>query len=67
MDGEIRFIGDLQRLEVKPGDKFVLKVHGPLSDETCSRLKELMKEFLGPDAKVCVIAHDIDLGVLSEG
>ena len=43
----IQFIGHLQRLDLKPGDKFVLTVDEVLSHQTSDRLHLQWIEFVG--------------------
>lgn len=64
MDGEIRFLGDLQRLELKPGDMFVLSVDEHISHEMADRLKQTFAEATG-GAKVIVLGRGMKLGVVS--
>ena len=37
-ENEIRFLGDLERLDPKPGDKFVLSVDRPLTAHAHDRI-----------------------------
>lgn len=63
-EGEIRFIGDLQRLELKPGDILVLKVDFKLSDSARNALyREIRAAF--PDHRILILDTGIDMGVLS--
>lgn len=45
--GEIRFLGDLQRLQPQPGDVFVLTVDAELSAKQIDMLKERWKTAVG--------------------
>lgn len=40
-------MGNLARLELKPGDRFVLTAPGPLRMETVERIREKWREFVG--------------------
>ncbi len=52
----VRFCGDLQRLDVLPGDQFVLMVPDRISQEQCARLRlQWEKQFLGPGLKPLLI------------
>lgn len=62
-EAEIRFMGDLQRLTYKPGDKFVLKCASAISRESVERLKHYFEQFM-PGAQVLVLGDGIELGVV---
>ncbi len=64
MDGEIRYLGDLQRLSLKPGDKLVLTVKGHISMEMAERLRESVKKHIG-DFPVIVLEDGMTLGAVS--
>lgn len=59
---EIRFLGDLQRLDLRPGDRFVLTVPRQLSYEQRARLSTAFREEVG--APVLVLEEGIKLGVI---
>lgn len=61
----IRFLGDLQRVSVEPGDTLVLKVPQPLPDDVCARLSERI-ESLFPGHKCIVLCDGLELGVISK-
>lgn len=61
---EIRFIGDLQRVEVKPGDFFVLKCEQRLSFDQYLAARKYISDALG-GAKVIVLDAGMTLGVCS--
>ncbi len=65
MDDEIHFLGDLQRLEVRPGDVFVLKTNKILSREAVERLRDYLAASLGCENKIIVLGDGMELGVLS--
>lgn len=46
MDPEIRYLGDLQRLSLSPGDFLVLTVEDRISDETASRIRHQVESRL---------------------
>lgn len=66
MPEEIRFLGDLQRLAVKPGDRFVLVVQKPVSAETAARIQFAWERFIGDGEKVPLLILDgaMKLGVI---
>lgn len=67
---EIRFLGDMERLQFKPGDKFILKVPGRISSEIAARMKQAWHEFMGgnPDEfKLLIIEEGMTIGVLGDG
>jgi len=59
----IRFIGDLQRVDVRPGDKFVVRVPFEIDDETATRIKKACEDFFG-GAPVLVLSSNMKLGVI---
>lgn len=61
---EIRFIGDLQRVEAKPGDVFVLKCERRMSVEQSLAARKYLSDALG-GAKVIVLDAGMTLGVCS--
>lgn len=62
MSPAIRFVGDMSRLEVRPGDVFVLQCDEVLSVEASLRLKDQVSEALD-GAKVIVLGRGMKLGV----
>ncbi len=60
---EIRFLGDMQRLEVKQGDVLVLTVDQALSSEMADRLRTMLVDALGPN-KVLVLEDGMKIGAV---
>ena len=50
VSGDIRFLGDLQRLELRPGDRFVLTIPRILSIEHVESIQSAWRRFMGGDA-----------------
>jgi hypothetical protein len=65
-ESEIRFVGDLQRVERKPGDVFVLSVPFRPTVEQVGVLREQLRRGLGEDAKVIVLPEGLKLGVVGD-
>lgn len=63
----VRFLGDLQRLEVKPGDRFVLNSERHLSREQCLVLQRIWQEFYGDSEapKLLILDPGMKLGAIS--
>lgn len=61
----IRYLGDVQRLVLNPGDTVVLSYDGSLPDEIAGRLREQASGILGPDIKVMVLGDGFKIGVLA--
>jgi len=59
----IEFIGNLQRLELKPGDKFILTIPGEISVEEHQRIKNILEREL-PDHKVLIFGGGVQVGVI---
>ncbi len=64
MGDEIQFLGDLQRLEVRPGDIFVLKVPEKLTAQMVERIRAMLISALGGKNKVIVLDHGWELGIV---
>lgn len=64
--GEIRYLGDMQRLRMEPGDIVVLSVAGVITDESASRIRRLMEERL-PGTKCIVLPQGMRIGLLNTG
>ena len=62
-DPEVRYLGDVQRLALKPGDTIVLQSDQEISDETAVRLRNYVEQFL-PGHKVLVLGDGLKIGVL---
>jgi hypothetical protein len=66
----ISWIGDLQRLEMKPGDKFVLTVPRMLSREQSDYLRKGWEQFVGGDTekfKLLILTEGMKLGLINGG
>lgn len=59
----IRFLGDMERLETKPGDVYVVTTHHTLSAEACEIVRREVQKVLGP-VKVLVMTGGLKLGVV---
>jgi hypothetical protein len=64
---QIRYVGELQRLELPPGDKFVLicPAGTPITQDMAERLKQTWENFAGEDHPCAVITDGMKLGVIS--
>jgi hypothetical protein len=62
-DREIRFLGDLQRLQPKPGDVFVLQVPGRVSDDMADAIRQQWKQIMG-EVPLLVVDCDTKLGCI---
>lgn len=59
--------GDLQRLELKPGEQFVLTVPTAVTSEMEQRLRRAWKEFVGGDDdkfRLLILQQGMKLGVI---
>lgn len=61
MEDQIRFVGDLQRLDVRHGDKFVLTCERSVDEDTLLRLRDALRDFLGEDAQVLILDSGLKL------
>ncbi len=65
MDEKINFLGDLQRLEIKQGDRFVLMVDDVISDSTATHIQTLWAQFIGAEGpKLLILQRGMKLGVI---
>lgn len=64
-DVELNYLGDLQRLSLKPGDKFVIQTDQHLSAEMVEHIRTLWEMFAGPDVKLLVLDGGLRLGAIS--
>jgi hypothetical protein len=62
-DSEVRFVGDLSRVEVRPNDVFVLHCDQTLTIEMQIRIRAQLSEALG-GANVLVLGDGMKLGVV---
>lgn len=67
-EGQIRYLGDLQRLELKPGEVLVLTVDEIIDERTAEMLRVYVQRAVSrpgfvPD--VLVLERGLKLGVLS--
>lgn len=63
---QIRYLGDLQRLDLKPGDKLVLTLSSRVSRETLDRISLELQAFAGQDVKVLVLDEGMKLGAIGQ-
>ncbi|EHM01149.1 hypothetical protein HMPREF9946_02224 [Acetobacteraceae bacterium AT-5844] len=64
-DLEIRFLGDLQRLEVKPGDRFVLTLERAPTPEVTQRVRQAWQAFVGGGVPLLILDPGMKLGAVS--
>lgn len=64
-EAEIRYLGDVQRLALKPGDIVVVKLQGRVDAHTIARIRDHMSKELGGEHKVIVLAEGVEIGILS--
>lgn len=62
--GEIRFLGELQRLQPKPGDVFVLTVDAHLSEEDAMVMRAQWQQAMG-DVQLLVLGPGMRLGCVA--
>lgn len=64
----IQFIGNLQRVDVKPGDRFVITVPGRVSLEMVERIRDGWKQFIGNEdtAQLLILDSGMTIGVIRD-
>lgn len=63
---EINFTGELQRIEKRPGDVWVLTCDVPIDDDTAQRLRSEFSKRIGDDVKIIVLDKHLRLSVVSD-
>ena len=64
--GEVRWLGDVQRIELLPGDRLVVSVPGHMGQAQFENLKRRLEDLI-PGHQVILLLDGITLGVLAEG
>lgn len=62
---EIRYLGDLQRLKIESGDRFVLTVPGRVSDEMREIFRDMWARFAGEGVPILILEEGFRLGAIS--
>lgn len=63
MVDEIRYLGDLQRLSLKPGDKLVLTMKGHVSVQMAENIAAQVKKTIG-DVPLIVLEEGMTIGAI---
>ena len=61
----LSFMGDLMKLNVSPGDVFVVMPKRPISEATAEALRIVWEEHFGDDSPLVVLEEGMRIGVLS--
>lgn len=64
-EAEIHYLGDVQRLALKPGDIIVFKLRQRADAETFERIRKHMDDMLGGQHKIIILADGLEIGILS--
>lgn len=64
---EVRYLGDVQRLQLKPGDCLVVQIDRPLSAEQMRLVREHCERVIGLGVPVLVLDQGIKVGVRTPG
>lgn len=68
-DPEIKFLGNLERLDLKDGDRFVLNCDHAVSQEQHQRIRAIWSDFVGGDTErfpLLILDKGFKIGVLTE-
>lgn len=66
-DVKIDYLGELSRLDVKPGDRFVITYPGVMSTPMVEHLNRLWKRFVGEDGpQVLVLDQGMKIGAIRD-
>lgn len=70
MREEIKYLGSLSRLDVRPGDKFVLVLDHAISSDAGARLQAIWRDFVGQDqadeTKLLILDGGCKIGVIGK-
>ena len=55
---ELRFLGDVQRLVLEPGDTVVISTDQHISNEVALRIKEMVRAAIGSEHPILVLGAD---------
>ena len=59
-------IEDLQRIDVRPGDRFVLRMDGPISMDLAQQLKKNWALFWGKEVPILIMEKGTELFVIRD-
>lgn len=63
---EIKYLGELQKLDLKPTDILVISYDFDLDDAICERIADAVRKNLKvPDQRVFVVPKGVKVGVIS--
>lgn len=66
-DVKIEYLGELSRLDVKPGDRFVITYPGRLSMDSARAIEAMWQRFIGPGGPpVLVLDNGMKIGALRD-
>lgn len=57
-------VKNLRRVDVRPGDRFVLLCNHSITAETSDRIRKLWSEFMGRDVPILVLPRGYEVGVI---
>lgn len=63
---QISFLGEAQRLSLKPGDIVVVTCKDIISEEAAKRIHDHVRSAVGDDHKVLVLTGGLKLGVFGD-
>lgn len=61
---KIQFIGNLSRLQLQKGDRFVLQVKEEISDQVCSIIRKQWDQFTGGGVPLLILPPGFKLGAI---
>lgn len=64
-DHTVRFLGNLQRLEPQPGDRFVLMTEDRLNRDAMESIQKIWSNFAGDGPKLLILESGMKLGVVA--
>jgi hypothetical protein len=64
-DPAIRYLGDLSRLKLEPGDKFVLTVDSRMPDSQQAAIRDMWSRFAGEGVPLLILEPGFRLGTIN--
>ena len=60
-------IGEIKRIEVRPGDRLVVRLASPADDAEFDRLLREFRKFFDPSVQILLVEPGVDITVIGPG
>ena len=61
---ELIKVENFRRVDVKPGDKYVLMYHGVITEQMAADIKRGWEKFMGGDVPILILQDGMEIGVM---